>query len=184
MKNYDRICSSLWNLLIIVEAQLLYSLTIHILNTYMIIKKMTIRTGNFYSVLFSPALTCATNSLRLGILICKGRFLSPSSHHVLADFSRYHYVANSGFVVINAAHNNGHGESILLISSLSVLIVLLVVAAILVAVHTKATDGRSKVSFHFQSCLLVSTSRLLVSWSQTLSSSARLLALRIDCCQF
>ena len=74
-------------------------------------------------------------------------------------------MANSGFVVINAAHNNGHGESILLISSLSVLIVLLVVAAIFVAVHTKATDGRSKVSFHFQSCLLVSTSRLLVSWS-------------------
>ena len=34
-----------------------------------------------------------------------------------------------------------------------VLIVLLVVAAIFVAVHT---DGQSKVSFHFQSCLLVS----------------------------
>jgi len=60
-------------------------------------------------------------------------------------------MANSGLVVINAVHNNGHGESILLISSLSVLIVLLVVVAIFIAVHTKATDGRSKVSFHFQS---------------------------------
>ena len=35
-----------------------------------------------------------------------------------------------------------------------VLIVLLVVAAIFVAIHT---DGRSKVSFHFQSCLLANT---------------------------
>ena len=63
-------------------------------------------------------------------------------------------MANSGFVAINAARNNGHGESALLVSSLSVLIILLVVAAIFVAVHT---NGQSKVSFHFQLCLLVST---------------------------
>ena len=63
-------------------------------------------------------------------------------------------MANSSFVVINAVHNNGYGKSVLLVSSLSVLIVLLVVAAIFVAVHT---DSQSKVSFHFQSCLLVST---------------------------
>ena len=35
----------------------------------------------------------------------------------------------------------------------SLLIVLLVMAAIFVAVHTKTMDGRSKASFHFQSCL-------------------------------
>ena len=63
-------------------------------------------------------------------------------------------MANSRFVVINAAHDNGHGESVLLVFSLSVLIILLVVAAIVVAVHT---DGQSKVSFHFQSCLLANT---------------------------
>ena len=63
-------------------------------------------------------------------------------------------MANSGFVAINAARNNGHGESALLVSSLSVLIILLVVAAIFVAVHT---NGQSKVSFHFKSCFLVST---------------------------
>ena len=68
-------------------------------------------------------------------------------------------MANSRFVVINAAHDNGHGESVLLVSSLSVLIVLLVVAAIFVAVHT---DGQSKVSFHFQSCLLANTA---LNWS-------------------
>ena len=62
-------------------------------------------------------------------------------------------MAYSGFIVINAVHNNDHGESIFLASSLSVLIILLVVAAIFVAEHT---DGQSKVSFHFQSCLLVS----------------------------
>ena len=59
-------------------------------------------------------------------------------------------MANSGFIVINSVHNNDHGESVLLVSSLSVLIILLVVAAIFVAVHM---DGQSKVSFHFQSCL-------------------------------
>ena len=42
-------------------------------------------------------------------------------------------------------------------SSLSVLIVLLVVAAIFVAVHT---DGQSKVSFRFQSCLLIGEYRI------------------------
>ena len=93
-------------------------------------------------------------------------------------------MANSGFIVINAVHNNDHGESVFLVSSLSVLIILLVVAAIIVAVHT---DGQSKVSFHFQSCLLVSTVlNRLVSQSQTLSSYTRLFvnsALRIDCCQ-
>ena len=51
-------------------------------------------------------------------------------------------MANSRFVVINAAHDNGHGESVVLVSSLCVLIVLLVVAAIFVAVHM---DGQSKV---------------------------------------
>ena len=39
-------------------------------------------------------------------------------------------MANSRFVVINAVHDNGHRESVLLVSSLSVLIVLLVVAAL------------------------------------------------------
>ena len=63
-------------------------------------------------------------------------------------------MANSRFVVINAAHNNGHGESVLLVSSPYVSIILLVVAAIFVVVHM---DGQSKVSIHFQSCLLVST---------------------------
>ena len=49
-------------------------------------------------------------------------------------------MANSSFVVMNATHNIGHGESDLLVSSLSVLIVLVVVVAIsVVAVHT---DGR------------------------------------------
>ena len=93
-------------------------------------------------------------------------------------------MANSGFVVINAVHNNDHGESVLLVSSLSVLIVLLVVAAIFVAVHT---DGQSKVSFHYQSCLLVSTAlNCLVLWNQTVSTYTRLFvnsALRIGCCQ-
>ena len=55
-------------------------------------------------------------------------------------------MANSSFVVINAMHNNAHGKSVLLVSSLSVLIVLLVVATIFVAVHT---DGQSKASFDF-----------------------------------
>ena len=45
-------------------------------------------------------------------------------------------MANSGFVVINATHNNGNGESVLLVSSLSVLIVFLVVAAIFIVVAT------------------------------------------------
>ena len=93
-------------------------------------------------------------------------------------------MANSGFVVINAVHNNDHSEFVLLVSILSVLIILLVVAAIFVAVHT---DGQSKVSFQFQSCLRVSTMlNYLVSLSQTLSSYTRLFvnsALRIDCCQ-
>ena len=55
-------------------------------------------------------------------------------------------MANSSFVVINATHNNAHGESVLLVSSLSVLIVLLIVAAIFAAVHM---DGQSKASFDF-----------------------------------
>ena len=92
-------------------------------------------------------------------------------------------MANSSFIVINAVHNNDHGESVFFVSSFSVLIILLVVAGILVAVHT---DGQSKVSFQFQSCLLVSTVlNCLVSQSQTLSSYTRLFvnsALRIDCC--
>ena len=50
-------------------------------------------------------------------------------------------MANSRFVVINTVHNNGHGESVCFVSSFSVLIVLLVVAAIFVVVHT---DARSK----------------------------------------
>ena len=55
-------------------------------------------------------------------------------------------MANSRFVVINVTHNIGHANFVLLVSSLSVLNVLLVVAAIFVGVHT---DGQSKVSFHF-----------------------------------
>ena len=43
-------------------------------------------------------------------------------------------MANSRFVVINAVHNNWHGESVLLVSSLSVVIVLVVMVAIFVAV--------------------------------------------------
>ena len=38
-------------------------------------------------------------------------------------------MAKSGFVVINATHNIGHGKFVLLVSSLFVLIVLQVVAA-------------------------------------------------------
>ena len=48
-------------------------------------------------------------------------------------------MANSGFVVINAVHKNDHGESVLLVSILSVSIALLLVAARFVAVHT---DGQ------------------------------------------
>ena len=93
-------------------------------------------------------------------------------------------MANSRFVVINAAHDNGRGESVLLVSSLSLLIVLLVVAAIFVAIHT---DGRSKVSFHFQSCLLAITAlnRSFISLVEPDSFYyARLFlnsVLRIDC---
>ena len=50
-------------------------------------------------------------------------------------------MANSDFVIINTVHNNGHGEFVLLVSRLSVLIILLVVAAIFIAVHM---DARSK----------------------------------------
>ena len=52
-------------------------------------------------------------------------------------------MANSIFVVSNATHDNGHSESVLLVSSLSVL---LIVAVIFAAVHT---DGRSKAIFDF-----------------------------------
>ena len=55
-------------------------------------------------------------------------------------------MANSGFVVINTTHNIGHSKFVLLVSSLSVLIVLLVLAAIFVVVHT---DGQRKANFHF-----------------------------------
>ena len=48
-------------------------------------------------------------------------------------------MGNSRFVVLNATHNIGHGESVFLVSSLSVLIVLMVMAAIFVAVQM---DGR------------------------------------------
>ena len=50
------------------------------------------------------------------------------------------------FVVMNAAHNDGPGESDLLVSSLSVVIILLVVAAMFVVIDT---DGQSKVTFVF-----------------------------------
>ena len=40
--------------------------------------------------------------------------------------------------------------------SFSVLIILLIAAAIFIVVNTKAADGQSNVSFHFQSCLMVS----------------------------
>ena len=60
-------------------------------------------------------------------------------------------MANTGFVVIN----NGHGESVCLVSSLCFN-------------HSPGcgshihcgTHGRPKVSFHFQSCLLVGTYRV------------------------
>ena len=45
-------------------------------------------------------------------------------------------MANSRYVVINAVHHNGNGESVCLVSSLSVLIILLVVVAIFDVVHT------------------------------------------------
>ena len=45
--------------------------------------------------------------------------------------------------MLRIQYNIGHGKFVLLVS----LIILLVVAAIFVAVHT---DGRSKVSFHFK----------------------------------
>ena len=95
-------------------------------------------------------------------------------------------MANTGFVVINATHNIGHGKFVLLVSSPSVLIILLVVATIFVAVHT---NGQSKLSFHFQSCLLVSNAlnRSSVSLAEPDSSSTRLFinnALHIDCCNY
>lgn len=52
------------------------------------------------------------------------------------------WTANSGFVAINATYNNNDGKSVLLISSLFLpSIVHLHVAAILIVVHTEATDG-------------------------------------------
>ena len=81
--------------------------------------------------------------------------MSPSSHPVpekAADFSRYCETAVSRFV-INTVHNNGHSESVRLVFSLCI-IVLLVVAAIFVVVHM---HGWPKVSFHFQSRLQAST---------------------------
>ena len=75
-----------------------------------------------------------------------------------------------GFVVINAAYNNS--------TAFQSFIVHLVVATIFVAVHTKAIDGRSKVSFKFQSCLLVSTA-LSRPFIRLFVNSA----LCIDCCQ-
>ena len=78
-------------------------------------------------------------------------------------------MANSRFVVFNAAHNN-----VLLVSILSVLFV---------AVYT---DGQSKVGIHFLSCLLVNTVLnrlliLLVLRSQTFSSYARLFVNSVLC---
>ena len=60
-------------------------------------------------------------------------------------------MANSRFVVINTVHNNGHGESVRLVSSFSVLIVLL-----LWQPYSLRYTRTPEVS-HFQSCLLVST---------------------------
>ena len=81
--------------------------------------------------------------------------------------------------MLRIQYNIGHGKFVLLVS----LIVLLVVAAIFVAVHT---DGRSKVSFHFKWCLLVSTAlnRSSVNLVEPDSSSARVFAnsaLLTDC---
>ena len=76
----------------------------------------------------------------------------------MADLSSQGIATWHGKVILLAVHNNGHGESVLLASSLSVLIVL-VVAAIFIAIHT---DGPSKVSFRFQSvvCPLFNTPSL------------------------
>ena len=91
-------------------------------------------------------------------------------------------MANSGFIVINSVHNNDHGESVLLVSSLCFNRSPGCGSHICCCTH-----GWPKVSFHFQSCLLVSTMlNHLVSLSQTVSSYARLFvnsALCIDCCQ-
>ena len=57
-------------------------------------------------------------------------------------------MANSHFVVINAELNKSYSESVWLVSSLSVLIVLLVVHGSHICC---GTHGWPKVSFHFQS---------------------------------
>ena len=49
-------------------------------------------------------------------------------------------MTNSGFVVVNAAYNNGDGKFVLLV--FQSLILLLYVAAIFVAVHMKAMGGQ------------------------------------------
>ena len=97
-------------------------------------------------------------------------------------------MANSGFVVINNADNNGHGNLSSWVFSLFVLIILLVVGAVFIVVHRKATDGQSKVSFHFQSCLLANTAlnHSFINLVEPDSSYTRLLVnsvLRINCCQ-
>jgi len=134
-------------------------------------KKLTILivwTGIFYSVLFSAA---KSFSFVLPIPYAWESSNPPWPRKIAVAFqsprarvsgwplkSRYCYMAWQSHFAGCAMHNNGHGESVLLASSLSVLIVL-VVAAIFVAVHT---DGPSKVSFRFQSvvCPLFSTPSL------------------------
>ena len=61
-------------------------------------------------------------------------------------------MTNSGFVVVNAAYNNGHDGFVLL--AFQSLILLLYVAAIFIAVHMKAMEGQREGKFLFSVTLI------------------------------
>ena len=52
-------------------------------------------------------------------------------------------MANSGFVAINTAHNNGHGESVLLVSRLSSLLVYLSILLLCVCIAGKPCSRKA-----------------------------------------
>ena len=123
------------------------------------LKKLTIliiRMGNFYSVLFplhNLSHSCYHGSLsmpwNLQFALTEGdRRCLPVAPYwskrltVALGITRWQTVVLL-LSTLRIQYNIGHGKFVLLVS----LIVLLVVAAIFVAIHT---DGRSKVSFHFK----------------------------------
>ena len=118
-------------------------------------KKLTIlivRTGNFYftCIIF---LARATNSLAMPWNLQSALTEVDRRHLPVAPYRSKRLTVALGITrwqtvvlllsMLSIQYNIGHGKFVLLVS----LIVLLVVAAIFVAVHT---DGRSKVSFHFK----------------------------------